>query len=447
MKRSIAALGAAVVGLSGAVVAAAPAQAATTPDCTSTEQHELSVGDPSAGAFYFDCIPQYGTGKAEISIATSETAPFASDFTPFSAEWAATTSSLSDTALSAYAGETYTAGFGNVYRFGTGQTSQYYEADTGYPIASATKIATDQLPEACAAGDNPFDGAYKVSYEPVTFSFQTTDTAAMLVDDAPGKFLSESTPDPLYLGLNFDSESGFDGSASQCAAQGDLVELGLGSSGESANNWSNAIAAARTLEPLEELAGMSLISSGATVKLTTTSTIRYGTGKVSVSAGAGAGGLLSGSVAGTDFPVTEVPSSGKVTLAVSPKLAAGKRSLVVTYSGDETHAAQTKKTTFVVTKAPATTSLTLSKTKATKKSTRLTVTSTVKIPGVSEVATGKVAFSVNGKVVKTITLKKGKATGTLPKFTKAGTAKVVATYLGSGNFAKDASSTVKVTVK
>ena len=44
--------------------------------------------------------------------------------------------------------------------------------------------------------------------------------------------------------------------------------------------------------------------------------------------------------------------------------------------------------------------------------------------------TGKVALKINSKTVRTLTLKQGKATATLPKL-KAGTYKVAASYLGT----------------
>jgi hypothetical protein len=55
-------------------------------------------------------------------------------------------------------------------------------------------------------------------------------------------------------------------------------------------------------------------------------------------------------------------------------------------------------------------------------------TITVKAGG--KAATGKVALMINSRTVRTLTLKKGKATATLPRL-KAGTYKVSASYLGA----------------
>jgi hypothetical protein len=196
------------------------------------------------------------------------------------------------------------------------------------------------------------------------------------------------------------------------------------------------------------LGTVALSPVGVTPSLQVSSKIGYGTPSLTVKAGgASTAGTVNVSVDGKASPVAAVANAGKATVAVSPTLSVGTHELSVVYSGDTTHAAAEKSTTFVVTKATTVTSVKLSKTSAKAKSTRLTASTTVTVPGTSVTASGKVSFSVNGKVVKTVTLKNGKATGTLPAFATKGTAKVVATYLGTSKLAKDAAPTVKVTVK
>ena len=442
MKRSIAAIGAAVIGLTGAVVASAPAQAATTPDCTSTSDHELKA-DPSAGDFYFDCIPQYGTGKAELSLSNSVGIP--DDFSILDSADATLNGSVENDAASAYIGQSVNSG---VIIGGTDQadaTSQKVSAILATPIASVKKISRASLPSACTQSNAAYDGAYKITYAPISITAKTTPASGQTADGQPGKYFFAVRPAALYLGLNF-SGSSFDGTAAQCSVSGKTVRFGADNSEANGSQWNEVITDANALRSTISTAPAKLTEVGAPAKVTVPKSIGYGTPslKVSVSGGRPNGTLTVGVDKNT--PVVDTVELGYTKVAISPTLGIGTHKISAEYSGSTFQDAAVKSTTFVVTKATTSASLKLSKTKATKKSTRLTASTTVKVPGTALVASGKVSFSVNGKVVKTVTLKNGKASAKLPVFAKSGTAKVVAKYLGTSTLNTDSSSTVKVKV-
>jgi len=449
MKRSIAAIGAAVVGLSGATLVAAPAQAATTPDCTTTSDHTLKA-DPAAGDFYFDCIPQYGTGKSSLDLTLEEgQGTFSDDFSITDTDYVEASSSVDSVEASAYLGQTVVGGLGGKYTFNSSATLRSYSTQVAAPIVSARKIATKYLPSTCQAGTTGYDAAYKITFAPVAITLQTTELAALTADEGPGKFFMTATPSALYLGLNF-AEGTFDAAGAQCSVSGETKYFAAnsGTSDETNYTWNDATSSATNLRPDVALGTVALSPVGVTPSLQVSSKIGYGTPSLTVKAGgASTAGTVNVSVDGKASPVAAVANAGKATVAVSPTLSVGTHELSVVYSGDTTHAAAEKSTTFVVTKATTVASVKLSKTSAKAKSTRLTASTTVTVPGTSVTASGKVSFSVNGKVVKIVTLKNGKATGTLPAFATKGTAKVVATYLGTSKLAKDAAPTVKVTVK
>ena len=449
MKRSIAAFGAAIVGLSGAVVAATPAQAATTPDCATSSDHKLKA-DPAKGDFYFDCVPQYGVGKSDLTLTADETqGAFPEDFDFTDPDYVEASSSVDSVEASAYLHRNVVGGLGNYFTFNSSTSLRNYSTQVAAPIVSARKIASKYLPATCKAGRTAYDAAYKISFAPVSITLQTTELSGLTAGDAPGKFFVTATPSPLYLGLNF-AGGDFDQAGAQCSVSGVTKYFAANSGTDEQHNytWNDATSRATTLESDVGLGTSALYPVGAAASLKVSSKIGYGTPSLSVRAGgASTVGTVQATVDGKASPVAAVANAGKATVAVSPTLKVGTHEISVSYSGDSTHAAGEKSTTFVVTKATTVTGVKLSKRSAKVKSTRLTASTTVKVPGTSVTASGKVAFSVNGKVVKTVTLKNGKATGTLPVFTKTGTAKVVATYLGSSKLAKDSAPSVKVAVK
>lgn len=160
------------------------------------------------------------------------------------------------------------------------------------------------------------------------------------------------------------------------------------------------------------------------------------TGKVTVTLGStvvGTGTLTSG--------------SAKVTIA-GGKLAAGTRTLVVTYAGDANHAARTAKAVVTVTKGVATVTAAPSRATVAKNATS-SVKVTVRSTGAQATGTVKVTWksSTGTTVTRTVALAGGQATAVSPKLTKVGTWKVSAVYAGSPTVAAATSTVRSITVK
>jgi len=451
MKRTVAAIGAAVVGLSGVLVASAPAQAATTPDCT-TFGSGTTKSNPASGSFYMDCVPQYGLGKTSIDISNEE--GIVDGFELSDTTDAAITTTVDAEEFSTYVGNSFPFDAPVLTGLDSSTTTgQKYSGLAFVPVASAQKIATSSLPKACTASKAKYDGAYKITFEPLNATFTTTVESGQTVEGAPGKYFVPVRAQSLYIAANFapatesENPSGFDSDAAQCWSSGTNSGFVKNGTGDNENAFGTFVQTATGLLPTVTTmpAVFSPLGTAPTVSVATK--IGYGTPTLPVKvSGTSTYGVVSAAVDARLHTAAAV-SAGTAKVAVSPSLSIGTHEVAVEYSGNSLQAAKTKSTTFVVTKATTTSSLKLNKTKATKKSTRLVATATVKVPGTAVVATGKVAFTVNGKVVKTVTLKNGKATGTLPTFAKTGKAKVVAKYLGSTKLVTDSSSTVTVKVK
>jgi 5'-nucleotidase len=122
----------------------------------------------------------------------------------------------------------------------------------------------------------------------------------------------------------------------------------------------------------------------------------------------------------------------------------GSNALTAAYAGDARFAAGSANFTVAVAKAASSTTVKASPAKAKVKKTRVTLKITVSGPsGVAE--TGKVRVKVPGQGTKTVTLRAGKATLKLAKFTSTGTKTIRVDYLGS-DLLKPSADTVKVKV-
>jgi 5'-nucleotidase len=133
----------------------------------------------------------------------------------------------------------------------------------------------------------------------------------------------------------------------------------------------------------------------------------------------------------------------KVTLPAR-SLKPGSTTLTAAYSGDSKFTAGSDTFQVKVAKATSTTKVKAGPGKVKVKKTRVTLKITVS--GQSGVAaTGKVRVKVPGQGTETVTLRAGKATLKLGKFTSTGTKKVVVDYLGS-DLLKGSSDTVKIKV-
>jgi hypothetical protein len=196
--------------------------------------------------------------------------------------------------------------------------------------------------------------------------------------------------------------------------------------------------------------GFTITTAGIDPSVVLTSTnATYGRA-ASVTVNLGPGPLpLTGTVAATvdGAPASVGAIAGNTAAVTLPTtLAPGVHTVSVSYSGDSAHLAATASTGVTVGKAAANTTLKLKK-KAVRGKSKLKATVRVTVPGTAVTPTGKAVITVNGKRVKTVTLKNGRATVKLPPFAKRGNAKVVASYLGSTFVTKDRSPVSKVRVR
>lgn len=136
---------------------------------------------------------------------------------------------------------------------------------------------------------------------------------------------------------------------------------------------------------------------------------------------------------------------GEYSIRLGAKaLAPGSHTLTLVYSGDAKNRGAERNISVTVAKARAKVGLTRSRSTL-KGGQRATVT--VKVTAKGVVPTGKVQVRVGSKVVKTLTLKGGKARYKLPKFTSKGTKKLSVVYVGSGTVTKATSKIRKVVQK
>lgn len=150
--------------------------------------------------------------------------------------------------------------------------------------------------------------------------------------------------------------------------------------------------------------------------------------------------------AGATVLGTGTVRNGKVTVPIKKKaLAPGRHTLSVVYSGDATVAGAS--TTVVLTVAKSASAVKAKKktqtirAKKTKAKIAVTVTTPPGVP-----ANGKVTVTYKGKKVGTATVRHGKATVTLKKFTSKGKKRLRVTYAGSSTV-KGGSTSLTVTVK
>jgi hypothetical protein len=240
LKKTVAAIGASLLGVSGAAFAgAAPAAAAVPlPHCTNVNQHTVSANAISQ-PWYMDCIPQYGLGKAEFNITSTD--PYPAGYSLLDGHQTIT-SSVNDVAAAAYLGVPESSLEGQFESLDGPQsptaTSQSYGGGASptrgiFPIASVASLNPASLP-AGTSGCFPntvtpetYAHAYTVRFSPVTTTFKETIAGKVWTN------VITATPQPLLLGLNFVASpgTGFDTTAALCASSGgtSLVADGNGS--------------------------------------------------------------------------------------------------------------------------------------------------------------------------------------------------------------------------
>jgi hypothetical protein len=304
VRKTVAALSASILGVSGAAMAAAaPAAAAPLPACTSIDQHTVSAS-ANTQSWYMDCIPQYGLGKAEFTITSS---------TPYPSGYSLTdghqtvTSTVNDTAVAAYLGDSESTLDGALTFLeengGSTPTTQTYsgtpiETQAVFPVSSVAQIDPADLPAGttgCFPNTETYAHAYEVTFLPVTTTFKET------IDGKVWTTTITATPQPLILGLNFEASpgTGFDPTAAQCASSGGVT---LVADNNSSGNWTNVSANEATLnEGIFDENSLDPSGDGTTLDLgtfTTTDTpVLAETGYDATPAGMLGGGLLAAGIA------------------------------------------------------------------------------------------------------------------------------------------------------
>lgn len=229
------------------------------------------------------------------------------------------------------------------------------------------------------------------------------------------------------------------GGSATCAAMfakevsGDVVATFSGSSTLQSSEAAAAFAV---------VAGNAVIEPGAVPKLT------YGTRPAAITGEIrGDGDLTTGTVElrqGAAVLARANLAFGEYALSIGAKaLVPGSHALTLVYSGDAKNRGAERSIAVSVAKAKA--KIGVSRSRGTLKGgQRLTVKITVAAKGVAPA--GKVKVKIGSKVVKTLTLKNGKARYKMAKFTSKGTKKVTVVYSGSGTVA-GGTKTVKVVQK
>jgi hypothetical protein len=243
MKKTLAAIGASVLGLAGALGATAAPASAALPACTDATDHVVNPAVSASDDWYMTCIPQYGMGKAEFSITTPASDPFPAGFSLDDGKQAVvSTPSTAQTqqyftplyAIDHSDTPVFTGPFLNLVMDGSSTpTEQSYGKDTtlaaAYPVVSVGK-STAALPAECTPASDPgatYEGEYVVTYAPVTAKF--SETVGNIVRSVTVTY----TPAPLFLALNFDTtaagSNGFSTSLPQCVTAGGNTTFAAGS--------------------------------------------------------------------------------------------------------------------------------------------------------------------------------------------------------------------------
>jgi LPXTG-motif cell wall-anchored protein len=218
MKKTLAAVGASILGLASAGIAAAPAQAADLEPCTSATQHDIT-GNTTASPWYSDCVPQFGLGKVEFSIDSD--IDFPETFADLTDPTVDVQTNVDSEAATAYSdGNVITNGFADLQRTDGGSAhSQTYSGQIAFAVAGVGPAPEAEWPEDCFPDDATTYGAmWKVTYVPTTVTFTQT------VDGEEWVYSITSAPPPLYLGLPAEGSN----SEATCASSGDYLLQGDG---------------------------------------------------------------------------------------------------------------------------------------------------------------------------------------------------------------------------
>jgi hypothetical protein len=215
VKKTIAAVGAAALGLGGALVGvAAPATAEVTTPCADATLHEPSPTGTYDTNWYMDCVPQYGVGKVEFTI-TSET-PFPAGFDLSDTAMTTTSSAVTPAAANTYWGTTPPPiGFDFLATPNNADpNTQDYAGAMYFKVSGVAGADETTPPAACTENADSYAYAYTISYADNTVHFSTT------VDGVTKQYDVSSSVAPVTLYLNLSPSGNFYPDDPQCATNG-----------------------------------------------------------------------------------------------------------------------------------------------------------------------------------------------------------------------------------
>lgn len=395
MKKKIAAVGAAVLGLVAASAASGTAAnaATTTPACTSAnDQGAITATNPATASFYADCVPQYGAGKAEFTLksahdlsdynlgndeAYSPLAPlatqkyFGSESGPAMrvlararAHAAATGTKIPSKNVSpTYIGDGSTDP--NIYYSSSTNTDTNVTSAFSYSAVKITKVeklTKASLSTKCETATKHYDGVYRFTFAPIDTGYQTTEADNLPYAGAPGSFHVTKAVPQLTVGVNFkegeDSTDPYDHfyqAAPQCATFAGQVFYADSYDADS-SDWNTAVDAA-AYQDLPYFLDAGTVSLGAGLKTpyvavasagsagedaTVTTTVKVGSTYQA--------GYVTVTVDGKRLKTEGALSGGKLTLTLPHTLKAGSHSAAIVFAGNATTLPTTITKTFTVSK-------------------------------------------------------------------------------------------------
>jgi len=193
-----------------------PAMADPAPDgpCLTSAGH--TVATPPWDDSFYDCVPQYGVGKVEFDVTSTDPLPVDFDLTNPVTNTADAGGAAGG---NAYFGGGPIPGFDNLSQTGSSANTRHYDGALYYQVSAVTPLDATTPPAACAPGTELYDFAYRVSYLPTTVTFTTTTADPQLVTTV--------TSGPVSLDLYLNASSGaFETGEPQCATNGTATILG-----------------------------------------------------------------------------------------------------------------------------------------------------------------------------------------------------------------------------
>ena len=217
MKKTIAAGGASILGLGAvATLGTAPAAAAPVTElCDDYTEHNITVGTLGDN-WFMSCIPRYAVAEVLFPI-VSET-PFPDDFLPLDDAGVTRTTSGGAAADTYFASSEQGFTFLDFIPALSDETTQTYDGNLIAPVESVAPIPATSLPFLCGTD---YDTAYQVNYGTASVTF------TQIVDGVEWRYDVETTPAPLYIGLNILNTGVFDPTANQCVSSNDIVNFAV----------------------------------------------------------------------------------------------------------------------------------------------------------------------------------------------------------------------------